>query len=113
MGNPALHLVDQPHADLDIVPDPKRGILSRLTADAWAAGMDHLPKPGPDQAAQPRRDVVLRNVPRFEVVRITFELSSHKHRRTRLWSWRAVRAEPMLVRLPVRAARWYDDEVWR
>lgn len=66
------------------------GVLSLIPGDVVAKGSSKLPPAGPESAAE-------HQVETFEAelgfVRITYQLNSYTHGRSRRWHWLAVYAE--------------------
>jgi len=110
MPNPAIyHPAATPEQE---VQPSANGVLSWMGGDRIAQAARQLPAAGPEHAAKPRREVVVQGVPHFGAVRVTYELDSYRHGRSRHWHWRAVRADPLMLKLPVVArAPWLVD--WR
>jgi hypothetical protein len=103
--NPSLNLPAQlPEQQVEPAAN---GVLAWVGGDRIAQAALLLPPTGPEQAA--RRELVVPE-PRFGAVRITYELVWHRHGRSRFWSWRAVRADPVMVGLQVvEFPRWVND----
>lgn len=66
------------------------GILASVGGPYIAAGQAQLPTAGPGAGQELVATV---DVPGLGSVRITYRLSSYKHRRSTHWHWVAVRAE--------------------
>lgn len=94
MPNPEIDR-DTPAPQPEYVPS--NGILARLPAPVIGAGMQQLPAAGPEQLQTVREVTVDADAiePEFRLglVRITYEIYSYKHGRSRHWSWRARRAD--------------------
>ena len=71
---------------------PPNGILAHVSGIYIAQGSKMLPAAAESESSQPRRAVVL-DVPDLGLVRITYELCSYRHYKTRLWHWAAKHAE--------------------
>ena len=67
------------------------GILARVPGEFIAAGSKLLPPAGPEQLATGQ--AVVPDVRDLGAVRITYELASHRHGKSRRWYWLAVRAD--------------------
>ena len=67
------------------------GILSRVPGESIAAGSKMLPAAGPEQPQQLR--AIVQGVRDLGAVRITYELATHRHGKSRRWYWLAVRAD--------------------
>jgi hypothetical protein len=89
MGNPFIRSdAFQPAAQ----PAPSgNGILAKVSGALIAQGANQLPPAGADQPQQ--QEVVFQDVPYLGAVRITYELNSYSHGRSKHWHWRAVRAD--------------------
>lgn len=69
------------------------GILAQVPGERIAEGMQMLPPAGPEQQSQPIREVVVPNVRDLGDVRITYDLNTYRHGKSRQWHWRALRAD--------------------
>lgn len=90
MGNAPILNNSDAVSPREAEPSPVNGILGRIPGDLIAAGSNQLPQACDTE--QPERQAVL-NVPGEGRVRITYRLASHRHYRSQLWSWRAMRAD--------------------
>jgi len=72
--------------------DTSNGILARVPGQYISAGHSGLPAPGEAQRGEPERRVIIQ-VPGLGLVRVTYLLHSHRHRKSRHWFWTAVHAE--------------------
>jgi hypothetical protein len=68
------------------------GILAKVPGEYIGEGSKRLPAACAEEATQPERSVTL-TVPQLGEVRLTYRLNSYRHGRSRLWHWRAVRAD--------------------
>lgn len=68
------------------------GILAYVGAPYVAQGCKMLPTASASEASAPRRSVVL-DVPDLGPVRITYELNSYRHYKSRYWHWVSKHAE--------------------
>ena len=68
------------------------GILAKVRGEYIAEGSKRLPPASSEEQAQPDRSVTL-EVPQLGEVCITYRLNSYRHGRSRLWHWKAVRAD--------------------
>ena len=90
MPNPSITITAQ--AQADPLPPSANGILAYVLGPDIARGMQTLPTPCAAEIRDPVRKVEL-DAENVGLVRITYELSSYKHRRNSFWHWRAVHAE--------------------
>lgn len=86
-GNPALRAGSGAPA-----ADAGNGILALVRGDSIAAGSKQLPPASEAESHEPRRSTVI-DVPDLGPVRITYQLNTYRHGRSRLWHWVAAHAE--------------------
>jgi hypothetical protein len=65
---------------------PQRGWLGYVGGQFVGAGSNRLPTPGPEVESP---QIVEMQVPSLGLVRIRYEASKHRHRKSVLWSWEA------------------------
>ena len=70
----------------------KNGILAFVGGSFVALGSQMLPKASAAESLNPRRSVVV-DVPEHGRVRITYQISAYRHRRSHFWHWVAEFAE--------------------
>ena len=61
----------------------ENGILASVPGEDISGGSRQLPRPGPEQEACPERKVVVAGVRDLGTVRITYQLQTYRHRRSR------------------------------
>lgn len=96
MGNPIIQMYpcsqEQGLSREQLIPDPVNGVLGYLGAAVISAGISTLPAPCQAEAGRPQRTVDLDAGDRGPV-RITYELSRYRHKRSSHWHWVAVKAD--------------------
>ncbi len=94
MGNPELrHPIPEWKPSNRTPPaHPDRGIIASIAAEYIGAAMRQLPEPGEKEKGAPVRHGIV-DVPGQGRVRITFELATWRHHKTRGWRWGLVRAD--------------------
>lgn len=88
MGNPRI-APQQPPAEVDRSPHPENGILRLIPGDI-IGGRPELP---PAREGQSTPQVVVVDVPDLGPVRITYQLASYSHGKSKTWHWRPERAD--------------------
>ena len=106
MGNPSVPGAAFANRSSTPVPTKHNGILAWVPGQIVSAGSKGLPPAGP--GLQPQ--IVQVDVPDLGAVNVTYEAYQYNHRRSPMWSWRAVWAASelgeQLERL--RSSRWRD-----
>lgn len=69
------------------------GILTQVGGTFIAQGAQQLPRACEAEQHEAQR-VVSIEVPHLGLVRLTYQLNTYRHGRSRHWHWVAVRAEP-------------------
>jgi hypothetical protein len=88
VGNPSIRVSDErPPA-----PASTNGILALVSGDLIAQGSNTLPPPGPHLNGE---HVAVVQVPDRGAVRITYRLDFYRHRKSKHYHWRPVRADAM------------------
>lgn len=89
MGNPAIP--EQPSQAVE-APPSKNGILTQVGGQHIASASLQLPAASQAEQDEPQRTVTV-EVPDLGRVRITFQLNTYRHGKSRHWHWLAVRAD--------------------